>query len=91
MRTYILNLRYETLARGMEKQVTMQEPSAKKPAPTKKRKCNEIEESVTLLFKGEPWNPEKKEEHLIALQNAFRLSQGGKRKGRIKGVSVSLV
>ena len=31
---------------------------------------------MTLLFKGEPWNPEKKEEHLIALQNAFRLLKG---------------
>ena len=33
-------------------------------------------ESVTLLFTGEPWDPEKKEDHRIALQNAFRLLKG---------------
>ena len=39
MRTYILNMKHESFSRGMKKQVTMQESSAKKPAPTKKEEA----------------------------------------------------
>ena len=83
MKLLLLNMDFEAFTGGMKKQVTMAQPSAIKKNESLKRKRDEAADFAIepLVYKGQPWNPEKNPEQKTAMLDAFRLLKGKDGKG----------